>query len=49
MLAVGGRGALKWVIMSIVAAIILVAGKAYFSSQLNSQTGHAAIKACVGL
>lgn len=49
MLAVGGRGALKWVIMSIVAGIILVAGKAYFNSQINSQTGNAAIKTCVGL
>ena len=49
MLAVGGRGALRWVILSIVAAIILVAGKSYFQSQINSQTGNEAIKRCVGL
>ena len=49
MLAVGGRGALRWVILSIVAAIILVAGKSYFQSQINSQAGNEAIKRCVGL
>jgi len=47
MLAVGGRGALRWVILSIVAAIILVAGKTYFSSQIDS--GDTATRNCIGI
>lgn len=36
-LAFGGRGALRWILFSLVAAVALVVGKAYFSSQVRSE------------
>lgn len=36
-LAFGGRGALRWILFSLVAAVALVVGKAYFSSQVSSE------------
>ena len=35
-LAFGGRGALRWMFLSLIAAVVLVVGKAYFSSQVKS-------------
>lgn len=36
-LAFGGRGALRWMFLSLIAAVVLAIGKAYFSSQVRSE------------